>query len=969
MIASPTTKNPEPRTLLHRTVNCRGARAKRLITKKAADTAASTTALIPCPPCCYSSVAIFRLAIVAPLMFYPSTLFGGVVLDGSFGTKGALPGPNYMISANFGKQVGTNLFQSFSQFNLTSSESATFTGPANIQNILSRVTDGNPSSIDGKISSQIQGANLFFLNPAGVMFGPNAQIDVTGSFAVSTANYAKMADGGRFNANLGGGDVLTSAPVSAFGFLNPTPAGVSVTGSTLNVAAKKSFSVIAGDIAIDGALISGQGSRVNLISVRSVGEAQLDPTAIDSAVDVSQFTTMGDIDLTNFASIDTSGAVGGPIVIRGGNLYLDNSRVTSETTGSTQGNPIDIVLLADLTILNQAFIFTNTLGSGNGGDINIRAKTLSIDGSAAPGQFTGIAAQTIGSATGSAGDLTITVDQALNVLGGGVISTDTFSGGNGGNLVIQAGSLTVDGSTGPAFSTFIFTNSESSATGNGGDLTITVDQALSIVGGGQIRALTSSTRNGGNLTIHAGSLSIDGSAGLGVTGIFAESDGGTSSSAAGNAGDLSITVDQGLSVVGSGEIFDFAFFGNGGDVKIHAGSLLVDGSATPNQFTGISGGNPGVTGNAGDLTIIVDRALSVVGGGEIDSSNSFSGKGGNVTIHAGSLLIDSSFIFDQTQGSGNAGDLTITADQALSVVGGGQIAFQTFSSGKGGDLIIHAGSLSIDSSGRIAGDSFSATSAGNLTITVDRALSVVGGGDISAFTESSGTGGDVMVNAGNLTLGNGGSISAASFGSGAAGRVIINTAGPIKLSSASFISTSSDLSAAGAIELTSAGPIELKGHSKISASAGTNGGNIDITSPSLVYLLDSSITATAGTSGNGGTGGNITIDSLFIVLNNSLISANAAAGQGGNINLLSNFFFNSNSLITATGTTNNGTVNITAPQLDLGAELITLPSSLVDAERQLQERCTALLQGDFSSFISIGRGGTEPEPDELESGF
>jgi hypothetical protein len=53
----------------------------------------------------------------------------------------------------------------------------------------------------------------------------------------------------------------------------------------------------------------------------------------------------------------------------------------------------------------------------------------------------------------------------------------------------------------------------------------------------------------------------------------------------------------------------------------------------------------------------------------------------------------------------------------------------------------------------------------------------------------------------------------------------------------------------------------------------------------------------------------------------------------------------------------------------LGAELITLPSSLVDAERQLQERCTALLQGDFSSFISIGRGGTEPEPDELESGF
>jgi hypothetical protein len=55
--------------------------------------------------------------------------------------------------------------------------------------------------------------------------------------------------------------------------------------------------------------------------------------------------------------------------------------------------------------------------------------------------------------------------------------------------------------------------------------------------------------------------------------------------------------------------------------------------------------------------------------------------------------------------------------------------------------------------------------------------------------------------------------------------------------------------------------------------------------------------------------------------------------------------------------------------LDLGAELITLPSSLISAENQLGERCTALLQGDFSSFISIGRGGTEPEPDELQSVF
>ena len=135
----------------------------------------------------------------------------------------------------------------------------------------------------------------------------------------------------------------------------------------------------------------------------------------------------------------------------------------------------------------------------------------------------------------------------------------------------------------------------------------------------------------------------------------------------------------------------------------------------------------------------------------------------------------------------------------------------------------------------------------------------------------------------------------------------------------------------------------------------------------MVYIADSSITATAGTNG-GGTGGNITIDPRFIVLRNSRLDA-SAIGTGGNITLSSNFLFKENTSLNVTGTLSSGTVNITAPELDLGAELITLPSSLVDAGTQLQERCTALLQEDFSSFIAVGRGGTEPPPDELQPAF
>src|SRR5438270_117102 len=102
--------------------------------------------------------ALFRPIIASLVLLSAQPLFGGasggVKLDGSFGAKGALPGPNFMIPASVGRQVGGNLFQSFSQFDLTSTQSATFTGPTKVQNILSRVTSGTPSSIDGTVNSQ-----------------------------------------------------------------------------------------------------------------------------------------------------------------------------------------------------------------------------------------------------------------------------------------------------------------------------------------------------------------------------------------------------------------------------------------------------------------------------------------------------------------------------------------------------------------------------------------------------------------------------------------------------------------------------------------------------------------------------------------------------------------------------------------------------------------------------------------------
>ena len=143
-----------------------------------------------------------------------------VVLDGTLGASGALQGPNFAIDANFGKQVGTNLFHSFESFNLNRTESATFIGPADIGNIINRVTGGQPSSIDGLLSSKIPSADVYFLNPAGVMFGPNAQINLPGSLYISSSDYLKLGNSGRFDATAPDNSLLTVAPPSAFGFLD-----------------------------------------------------------------------------------------------------------------------------------------------------------------------------------------------------------------------------------------------------------------------------------------------------------------------------------------------------------------------------------------------------------------------------------------------------------------------------------------------------------------------------------------------------------------------------------------------------------------------------------------------------------------------------------------------------------------------------------------------------------------------------
>ena len=151
-----------------------------------------------------------------------------VATDGTLGPQKTLNGPIFAISDNLGQTVGPNLFHSFAAFNIASDEAAVFTGPAQISNIIGRVTGGNLSSIDGLLKSEIAGADVYLINPAGVVFGPNASLNVGGSLHVSTADFLRLGDDGIFYAEISEDSVLTVDSPSAFGFLSESPAGISV---------------------------------------------------------------------------------------------------------------------------------------------------------------------------------------------------------------------------------------------------------------------------------------------------------------------------------------------------------------------------------------------------------------------------------------------------------------------------------------------------------------------------------------------------------------------------------------------------------------------------------------------------------------------------------------------------------------------------------------------------------------------
>ncbi|MEN9848193.1 MAG: hypothetical protein RL368_933, partial [Pseudomonadota bacterium] len=214
----------------------------------------------------FSYHPLFTGGLYLALLNLPS--HADVITDASLGrSPQTFSAKDITIAPELGQQHGANLFHSFQKFDIASGQSVTFTGGDDIARVISRVTGGDVSQIEGLLRSTLSHADIYLINPAGIAFGADAKLDVPGSVYLSTASHVDLGQTGRFDAAHPENSVLNSAAPSAFGFLNQKPATLTVNGSSLNATEGKTLSLSAGNIQLNNGRLQANSGRIELLGV------------------------------------------------------------------------------------------------------------------------------------------------------------------------------------------------------------------------------------------------------------------------------------------------------------------------------------------------------------------------------------------------------------------------------------------------------------------------------------------------------------------------------------------------------------------------------------------------------------------------------------------------------------------------------------------------------------------------------
>ncbi len=870
-----------------------------------------------------------------------------VTLDGTLGPSGTLAGPDVVVQDTDGALLGTNLFHSFSQFDVGASESVTFTGPDAIDNVIGRVTGSNASGIDGAIVSSIVSANLWFINPNGIVIGPSASIAVDGSFHVSSASYVRFSDGAHFDARLPGSSTLTAAAPHAFGFLDADLQTVNMQGPAVDLAGGATLSVVGHSIAVrDGAALSSPGGRIALVATGGPGEVPVaDGAGLDGAPHAGAM-------LVEQSSISTSGEGGSGIHIRAGEFVIAGAVIESVQSGATGGGGVDI-RAETFAMSDSAAIVSGGFGSGTPGAVNIKAQHVSIIGSAleSPGivsigdapQFAGIrieagtlelkglasivtdyegsgrgadlsidadsleidgndlfsadniATHKSGAGSGASGDVFIRAD-TLALINGGLIRTVQGGEGSSGRIDIVASDLFLAGND-PGVTTGIESFGTNGVGGSSGPITVRADD-IRIVNGATISSFAFGTGSTGRIEVRGDTIDIRGAQNT-LTGIiaFSQTASARSSDIAVEARDLSLNDGAylGTAALGSGDT---------GNVSVRASRLELAGGTDP-AGTFIFSSSFDV-GNAGNLFIDADT-ITVQDGGLIDSSSEIdsSGRGGTVSVHANSLtMIDSlatpraTGIASNARGSGAGGTIVVDVD-ALALRSGASIQAVTTGPAPAGNIEVHARSVSIvgeqsDLGASLTGvstESLGSGDAGNIRMTV-ATMDIERNAGLSAVTHGAGRGGNIEVVANNLTIyGDGASagISTNSLGGGDGGGIELRT-DRLGVFNGGFITAGATADGAGGAILINSASISILGNDSaidVSASGRGSAGDITIRTGTLDIASDGGTTGISSASFDTGSGGRIMVEAgqIALVSGGSITAGASDVGDGGAIRI------------------------------------------------------------------------------------
>ena len=665
---------------------------------------------------------------IASTLLSSTPAAGQIVPDATLPVNSIVTPNGNTLTIEGGSRAGGNLFHSFQEFSLPTGSEAFFNNGIDVQNIFSRVTGSNISNIDGLIRANGT-ANLFLLNPNGIIFGPNARLNIGGSFIGSSATSVRFADGIEFSTtNASATPLLTVSVPVGLGFTT-NPANIQVNGVGHNLTSRhpvytpytlansatglqvqpgRTLALLGGNINLNGGILTAPNGRIELGSVGTGSQVNLNPIPQGFALDYTNVSGWGDIGINERSLLNISGT-------NAGSMQL-------------QANQINLT--------NGAAIWSQNRGSQPAGDINIRAiGILELNGTTTDERIaSSIISETIGA--GASGNITISTT-GLSLQNGAIIFARTYSPAPSGNLIVNATDFIRLHGISPNLGVFnalatltTFYTAPSQApilTAKGGNVTISTRE-LSIQDGSYVAAMSFGDSSGGKISINADRVELISSALsnainpdinspqiITASSIISVGYGrGESGEITINTRALSIQYGANLSTTNLG-------ISNAGTIFINATESVevkerVPGTPFISNISSTIGANPAYTGerNAGDI-VIRTPLLRVSNNAAVSVRNSAIGDGGTLNIYAGEVQLS------------NRASVTASTN-----------------SGEGGNIFIEAGNLQLRQNSAIAANAGGVGNGGNLTINSD-AIAALENSDIMANAVQ-GRGGNISIN-------------------------------------------------------------------------------------------------------------------------------------------------------------------------------------------------------------------------------